>query len=50
MQQRPRRSIILRPSIDSRKVHNTEIVETPQDYLPEPPAPEIDPLTSLKVT
>ena len=26
-----------------RKVHNTEIVETPQNDLPEPPAPENDP-------
>ena len=26
-----------------RKVHNTEIVETPQDDLPEPPVPENDP-------
>ena len=26
-----------------RKVHNTEIVETPQDDLPEPPVPEYDP-------
>ena len=26
-----------------RKVHNTEIVETPQDNLPEPPVPENDP-------
>ena len=33
-----------------RKVHNTEIVETPQHDLPEPPVPENDPLTSLKVT
>ena len=33
-----------------RKVHNTEIVETPQNDLPEPPVPENDPLTFLKVT
>ena len=33
-----------------RKVHNTEIVETPQDDIPEPPVPENDPLTFLKVT
>ena len=33
-----------------RKVHNTESVETPQDDLPEPPVPENDPLTFLKVT
>ena len=26
-----------------RKVHNTEIVETPQNQLPEPPVPENDP-------
>ena len=26
-----------------RKVHNTEIVETPQDDTPGPPAPENDP-------
>ena len=26
-----------------RKVHNTEIVETPQNHLPEPPVPENDP-------
>ena len=26
-----------------RKVHNTEIVETPQNDLPEPPVPENDP-------
>ena len=26
-----------------RKVHNTEIVETPQDDLPKPPVPENDP-------
>ena len=32
-----------------RKVHNTEIVETPQDDLPEPPVPENDHLTFLKV-
>ena len=32
-----------------RKVHNTEIVETPQNDLPEPPVPENDPLTFLKV-
>ena len=33
-----------------RMVHNTEIVETPQDDLPEPPVPENDPptLTFLK--
>ena len=33
-----------------RKVCNTEIVETPQNDLPEPPVPENDPLTFLKVT
>ena len=34
-----------------RKVHNTEIVETPKDDdPPEPPVPENDPLTFLKVT
>ena len=33
-----------------RKVHNTEIVETPHDDPPEPPVPENDPLTFLKVT
>ena len=33
-----------------RKVHNTKIVETPQNDLPEHPVPENDPLTSLKVT
>ena len=33
-----------------RKVHNTEIVETPQNDLSEPPAPENDPLTFVKVT
>ena len=34
-----------------RKVHNTEIVETPRNDLPEPPVPENDsPLTFLKVT
>ena len=33
-----------------RKVHNTEIVETPNDDPPEPPVPENDPLTFLKVT
>ena len=33
-----------------RKVHNTEIVETPQNDPPEPPVPENDPLTFLKVT
>ena len=27
-----------------RKVHNTEIVETPQDDTPGPPVPENDPL------
>ena len=32
-----------------RKVHNTEIVETPQDDPPEPPVPEHYPLTFLKV-
>ena len=26
-----------------RKVHNTEIVESPQNDLPEPPVPENDP-------
>ena len=31
------------------KVHNTEIVETPQNDLPEPLVPENDPLTFLKV-
>ena len=33
-----------------RKVHNTEIVETPQNDSPEPPVPENDPLPFLKVT
>ena len=33
-----------------RKVHNTEIVETPQNDPPGPPVPENDPLTFLKVT
>ena len=33
-----------------RKVHNTEIVETPQTDLPEPSEPENDPLTFLKMT
>ena len=33
-----------------RKDHNTEIVGTPQNDLPEPPVPENDPLTFLKVT
>ena len=33
-----------------RKVHNTEIVETPQKDPPGPPVPGNDPLTSLKVT
>ena len=32
------------------KVHNTEIVETPQNDPPGPPVPENDPLTFLKVT
>ena len=36
-----------------RKVHNTEIVETPQDDLPGSPVPENDPpdliLTSLMI-
>ena len=33
-----------------RKVHNTEIGESPQNDLPEPSVPENDPLTFLKVT
>ena len=33
-----------------RKVHNTGIVQTPQDDLPEPPVPEKKNLTFLKVT
>ena len=33
-----------------RKVHNTKIVETPQNDFPEPPVPENDPVTFLKVT
>ena len=33
-----------------RKVRNTEIVETPQNNLPEPPVPENVSLTFLKVT
>ena len=33
-----------------RKVHNTEIRESPQNDLPEPSVPENDPLTFLKVT
>ena len=33
-----------------RKVHNTEIEETPQNDPPGPPVPENDPLTFLKVT
>ena len=33
-----------------RKVHNTEIVETPQDEPPGPPVPEMTSLTFLKVT
>ena len=33
-----------------RKIHNTEIVETPQNDLPEPPVPKNDPLSFLKVT
>ena len=32
-----------------RKLHNTEIVETPQDDPPGPPVRENDPLTFLKV-
>ena len=32
-----------------RKVHNTEIVETPQNDTPGPPVPENDPQTFLKV-
>ena len=33
-----------------RKVHNTEIVETPQNDPPGHPVPENDPLIFLKVT
>ena len=33
-----------------RKIHNTEIVETPQNDPPGPPVPENNPLTFLKVT